>query len=285
MALLIGLDGANLEMSDNGPIPTARATASDQKLAAAAPAGRKSGPSRQRGSHVDSNPAVRAKKADKVTRVIQRLLGSRPRGWALDVGCGAGYIAQRLDALGWNTAAIDVADYRTVPTRDLIRARAESLPFLSARFSVVVSNHVIEHVNDASAHLAEVRRVLAPGGVAYVATPNRLWILEPHYKLPLLSWLPRRFADVYVRALRRGSFFDVFPLTRGGLVRLSAEAGLQWQDITAWVISETGQVERSWPARLLGSLPQRLLSCLSWASPTVVFAMRPGHYGQDDAQG
>lgn len=253
-------------------------------LRSVAPVGKRSGPRRQPGCHVDADPDRRARKAEKVVRIIQRLVGRQPGGWALDIGCGAGYIADRLRARGWKTVALDVADYRAVRSFDFIISHAESLPFPSGTFSVVVSNHVIEHVGDAGAHLSEVHRVMAPRGVAYLATPNRLSILEPHYKLPLLSWLPQGMADGYVRLLRRGSFYDVFPLTRGDLLRRAMEAGLTCEDITRWTIAETGAVEDSWLARLLGGLPDRLLRGLSRVSPTFVFAMRPPPADQRDAQ-
>lgn len=244
------------------------------------PVGKRSGPAGQPGHHVDATPQVRIRKAHKVGRIIERL-ARRPSGRALDLGCGAGYVAQRLSQLGWRAAAVDVADYRTVFTDDFVRARSEVLPFRSGSFHLVVSNHVIEHVPDALAHLREVARVLAPGAVAYVSTPNRLWPLEPHYKLPFLSWLPRPLADSYVRLCRRGTFFDVYPLTGAGLARLAAQAGLERQDVTSWLISETGEVERSWMAALAARIPPRLLHWLSWASPTVALAVRPAQRRDD----
>ena len=53
------------------------------------------------------------------------------------------------------------------------------LPFDDARFDVVISNHVIEHVGDEAAqhaHLREIRRVMKADGSAYLAVPNR-WML------------------------------------------------------------------------------------------------------------
>lgn len=238
-------------------------------------------------SHVgrwDADPERRAKKAEKVIRVIQRLVDRQPGEWALDIGCGRGYIAQRLERLGWRTVALDLADYRMARGTDFLLSSAESVPFPSGIFSLVVSNHVIEHIGDATAHLSEVHRIMAPGGVAYVATPNRLSFLEPHYKLPLLSWLPQRLADGYIRLLRRGSSYDVFPLTRGTLLRRAAQAGLMCEDVTRWAIAETGDVERSWLARIVSRLPKGLMRWLSWASPTFVFAMRQAHTDERDVQ-
>src|SRR3546814_18814077 len=74
-----------------------------------------------------------------------------------------------------------------------------------------LSNHVIEHVGNADAqrhHLDEIRRVLAPDGVVYFAEPNRWRLVEPHFRLPFLSWLPHTASDRYVRVMGRGSHYD-----------------------------------------------------------------------------
>jgi hypothetical protein len=39
-------------------------------------------------------------------------------------------------------------------------------------------------------HLSEVRRVMNPTGIGYIAVPNRWMLVEPHYRLAFLSWLP-----------------------------------------------------------------------------------------------
>ena len=224
-------------------------------------------------SHVDSDAQSRARKAQKVSSILQRLAPVGSGRSVLDVGCGAGFVARCLDGLNWSVVAFDVADHRVASGFPFVLGRAETLPFRSGTFSVVVSNHVIEHIADAGAHLREVRRVLSPDGFAYVATPNRLALLEPHYRLPLLSWLPRGLADAYVR-LRRVDKYDVFPFSRDGLVKEAANAGLECDDITPWMIAETAAVERSPLARLGSALPDGVLRWLSNLSPTFVFVMR-----------
>jgi len=225
-------------------------------------------------SCVDSDPWVRTRKARKVSSILQGLAPLAADGSALDVGCGAGFVADHLRRLGWSVVGLDIADYRATSGFDFILGRAETLPFPSESFSVVVSNHVIEHVADVAAHLREVRRVLAPGGLAYVATPNRFALLEPHYKLPFLSWLPRGLADAYMRLLRRAERYDVFPLTHGRLLREAARAGLKCDDMTPRMVAATAAVERSPLARLGSALPAGVLRWLSYLSPTFVFVMR-----------
>jgi 2-polyprenyl-3-methyl-5-hydroxy-6-metoxy-1,4-benzoquinol methylase len=224
--------------------------------------------------HVNTEPQVRMRKARKVSRILDRLAPGVSGRLALDVGCGAGFLAEHLHQLGWDVIALDMADHRATSGFEFVVGRAESLPFASETFAVVLSNYVIEHVVDAAAHLREIRRVLAPGGLAYVAAPNRFALVEPHYKLPLLSWLPRGLADSYVRLLRRAEYYDVSPPSRGRLLRDAVRAGLKCEDVTAWMVAETAGVDGSPLVRLLNAVPHSVLHRLSPLSPSFVFVMR-----------
>jgi SAM-dependent methyltransferase len=100
------------------------------------------------------------------------------------------------------------------------------MPIDTESVDVIVLNHVYEHVVDPNALVAEVRRVLKPNGVLYLGLGNRLGIMEPHYRLPFLSWLPQGAADRYMRATGKGNeYYETFR-TRPGLRRLFADFDL-----------------------------------------------------------
>ena len=138
----------------------------------------------------------------------------------LEIGTGSGGIAHffgSAGSMGWDVEAIDVEDVRRVTGGYRFTLVDDvMLPFADASFDVVVSNHVIEHVGDArqqARHLEELARGLRPGGVGYLAVPCRWMLVEPHYRLPFLSWLPQRAADLYVRLAGKGDYYDCQPLT------------------------------------------------------------------------
>lgn len=104
-----------------------------------------------------------------------------PPGQAvLDIGCGEGYGANVLSARSGIVVGCDVSLETVEHARDRYRAPnirwlvcdAQRLPFRGEAFDVVSSLQVIEHLTDTDAHLAGVARVLKPGGLHYVTTPN-----------------------------------------------------------------------------------------------------------------
>jgi SAM-dependent methyltransferase len=99
-----------------------------------------------------------------------RLLGP---GRVLDVGAGIGHSFRLLaprETVGLDVDAAALAGQ----SRETVVADMRALPFPGGSFASVLAVHAIEHVPDPERALAEMRRVLAPGGSALLVTPNRL---------------------------------------------------------------------------------------------------------------
>jgi SAM-dependent methyltransferase len=100
------------------------------------------------------------------------------RGRVLEVGCGLGHLlswlVDRYQAYGTdiNPWALSQAR-RNVPAAHFALMSAEDLGgFPSASFQIVVVKHVVEHLPFPEQAVAEMSRILAPGGVLILATPN-----------------------------------------------------------------------------------------------------------------
>lgn len=130
-------------------------------------------------------------------------------GPILDLGCGAGGLLAAIARDGRTAIGIDVSMEWLVVARRLIAenggtpvlaaAMAESLPLADRTVGAVISLDVIEHVGDQAGYLREIDRVLRPGGVCAVATPNRFSLApEPHVGLWGVGWLPRQWQQRYV---------------------------------------------------------------------------------------
>jgi SAM-dependent methyltransferase len=100
----------------------------------------------------------------------------------LDFGCGVGYGAEFLKAAGaQQIIGLDIAfdAIRYAQTHDpsqhsrLLVADCQKAALRSASFDVVVSFEVIEHVPSYGDYLREARRLLAPGGILLLSTPNK----------------------------------------------------------------------------------------------------------------
>jgi 2-polyprenyl-6-hydroxyphenyl methylase/3-demethylubiquinone-9 3-methyltransferase len=101
-----------------------------------------------------------------------------PKSRVLDVGCGdAGTSGPALLGLGHSYTGVDISESAVTRARAAgfearVVAGADQLGFLEASFDAVVCIEVLEHLFDPLAAAKEMRRVLAPGGVLIVTTPN-----------------------------------------------------------------------------------------------------------------
>lgn len=96
----------------------------------------------------------------------------------LDLGCGIGHSYELLAPR--TTVGIDIDRAALAgQDRETHVADMRRLPFADASFDSVLGVHSLEHVPDPQRVLAEVRRILAPDGVAVFVTPNRLTFGRP----------------------------------------------------------------------------------------------------------
>ena len=115
--------------------------------------------------------------------ILARRYGRRG-GTLLEVGCGLGHLVGQLER-SFSTAAVDVnlhalREARAVaPRSHLEAASAERLPFARGSFDVVIIKHIIEHLPRPELAIAELGRVLRPGGLLLFSTPNLESLLRP----------------------------------------------------------------------------------------------------------
>ena len=98
---------------------------------------------------------------------------------ALDVGCGAGLLAEPLARLGAEVTGLDAAPELIAVARDHAAAqgleidyRAGELEELQGQFDLITCMEVIEHVADPAAFVKALAKRLAPNGLLVMSTPN-----------------------------------------------------------------------------------------------------------------
>lgn len=226
----------------------------------------------------------RRKKATKIVRVISHFLGRSDLAGltALDIGCSTGFVADALHEAGAEVTGLDIDDPGLARARErfgskiaFLNASGDAIPMPAQSVDIVIFNHIYEHVVDADAVMADIRRVLRPDGLVYLGLGNRLGIMEPHYKLPFLSWLPKQIAHRYVRSTgRAASYYETFR-PRRGLKKMCI--GLSIWDYTYTVLTDSRGfgADDMVPARL-SSAPPIIWRLAAPVIPTFIWVGTPG---------
>lgn len=151
----------------------------------------------------------------------------------LDLGCGRGGLIEKLgpevgQPVGCDPDRRSLAEHRSPDTRRVC-APAEVLPFADATFDLVIASWLLEHLSHPQAVLAEVARVLRPGGHFVTLTPNAN---HPILLANRVSQLAPRLQRWLVPRLYARDETDTFSVhyranSRRQLVRLALDSGLQ----------------------------------------------------------
>jgi SAM-dependent methyltransferase len=124
------------------------------------------------------NPLVEAAiRTSRGARVAAVTRAHPAPGAVLDIGCGRGLMLSDLARRGWRTVGVEMSEAASRHAREVLGldVRVGDLAgceFPSASFDVVTLFHVLEHLPDPDAALAEARRVITPDGRLLVEVPN-----------------------------------------------------------------------------------------------------------------
>ncbi|MBB4689992.1 class I SAM-dependent methyltransferase [Paractinoplanes abujensis] len=147
-------------------------------------------------------------------RHLRRLAG--PAGTALDIGAAGGGNTRVLQQHGWKPVAVEyghdgatAAKQRKLPT---VRGDGRRLPIKSGSIDLVLAFDVLEHIDDDEGVVAEMNRVLRPGGSALITVPCDMKLWSAH--------------DVAVGHLRR--------YTRDSLRTAIENGGLHIERLWSW---------------------------------------------------
>jgi SAM-dependent methyltransferase len=105
-----------------------------------------------------------------------RIIPSLVPGLALDVGCGAGYLGERLMARGWRVAGVEPDPNACERARALgVDARQGTLATVELEpdaYDLVIFRHSLEHTPEPVGDLRKVAGALRPGGTLLISVPN-----------------------------------------------------------------------------------------------------------------
>jgi 2-polyprenyl-6-hydroxyphenyl methylase/3-demethylubiquinone-9 3-methyltransferase len=140
--------------------------------------------------------------------LTERLLVT-PHGKAtLDVGCGGGFLAEEFALLGCHVTGIDPSALSLETARahaaasglfiDYRAGVGEALPFPDQSFAIVYCCDVLEHVTDLERVIAEIARMLTPGGIFFFDTINRTFVSKLFAIKLAQEWRATRFAPPHL---------------------------------------------------------------------------------------
>jgi ubiquinone/menaquinone biosynthesis C-methylase UbiE len=110
--------------------------------------------------------------------VEDMIASTSDNGLWLDLGCGTGWIHEVLQMKGYQRSlvgvdiAFEMLRYAKRKKMNAVLGDAENLPFDDNRFDGVLAKGVLHHLPDMKTAVAEIARVLRPGGIAVLADPN-----------------------------------------------------------------------------------------------------------------
>jgi len=123
----------------------------------------------------------------------------------LDVGCGGGILAEEFARDGFKVTGIDPAPESIATARAHAAASglaiaydvgsAEALPYPDRAFDLVACCDVLEHVDDLGRTVAEIARVLKPGGLFFYDTVNRTFMSRLAVIKVMQEWQMTAFAE------------------------------------------------------------------------------------------
>lgn len=154
---------------------------------------------------------LNARTIKKIFSIIKDFSSKEPTTClCLDIGCSAGINTNFLAANVNECIGIDIDEPAVKTGHSRKKANSEfmigdvgCLPFKKDTFDIVICNHVYEHVPDANLLMNEIFRILKSNGFCYFGAGNRFCFVEPHYRLPFLSWFPKPISNFYLHIMNR----------------------------------------------------------------------------------
>lgn len=160
--------------------------------------------------------------ARKLGQLLDRLKRYRKTGRILDVGCSAAFFLKLAAERGWQCRGVDISEFGVRFSReelgiDVHLGTLEDAAFPDGHFDVVFSSHVLEHIADPLELLAEMRRVLRPGGAIVTVIPTQFAAPSYRFCRKLFGDSPPRHVSYYSRSnfsrLLEKAGFDVVEAT------------------------------------------------------------------------
>jgi len=201
----------------------------------------------------------------------------------VDIGCGSGGISFHLAPAFDSVCGVDPEPWQRWqeftaerPNLSFRPGSVESLGIADESVDVVICNQVYEHVPSPKMLIAQIYRILKPGGICYFAGPNLLYPIEPHVHWPFIHWIPRSWALAILGrfAPEKVPILDAYSTTHWRLKQWLREFIIV--DAAPDLVKHRARTTAGvW--RVFRPIPVQLLRLFAFLSPGFVFVLtKPG---------
>ncbi|MCK5126374.1 MAG: class I SAM-dependent methyltransferase [candidate division Zixibacteria bacterium] len=232
------------------------------------------------------NEDQRNKKAEKVIAVC-RDFADKPLDQlvALDLGASTSIMTEYFAGHFKRVIALDVDDVglksgkkqTSASNIDYVCSDGTKSGLVDGSVDVIICNQVYEHVEDQHGLAFEIERLLSPNGFCYFGAGNRFVLIEGHYFLPFLSWMPLWASHLYLKLMGRKVKYDVFLLSLRNLRKLLKN--FEMIDYTEKLIDDPKKYTADdviQPGSFLSRMPRWLFRKIIFPIlPAWVFVVRP----------
>ena len=224
--------------------------------------------------------ADRDRKARNILDCLQLLTDLETKNLScVDIGCGSGGISYHMAPYFQHVCGVDPESWQRwqeylaqAANLSFREESIESISLADESVDIVICNQVYEHVPCPETLIAQIFRILKPGGVCYFAGPNLLYPIEPHVFWPFVHWLPRRMALAILRVFAPQKVLDAHSTTYWRLNRWFKDFEVV-NAVPRLVKHRAASTHSKYYWRPFRLVPLGVLEGLSFLSPGFVFLL------------
>ncbi|GAB4158322.1 MAG: hypothetical protein Fur003_2130 [Candidatus Dojkabacteria bacterium] len=227
--------------------------------------------------------AGRIKKAEKIIKILRNFYKEDLKNSTiLDYGSSTGIIATHLSNEVALVKGIDIDKKAVEYARDYAKSqKVKNVQFYSSKvelgnekFDIIICNQIYEHVENQQELVNDLYSLLKDDGVIYFGATNKYIFLEPHYRLPLLSWFPKKISNFYIALFTKHKSYYEDLLSYKGLERLLKDFEITDVSVELIKAPEKYAANDIKSLKYISKIPRVILKLLMFFSPNWVFILK-----------